>query len=101
MGAYQGNIGEAKSRAAAGDLSVMELISVADSLKAIDIGGVVELYDQFIVHNGEHPLLYAVLFNFGTLLTDLNMLDQAGKAFERAIALNPDFHPAYINLGRV
>jgi predicted O-linked N-acetylglucosamine transferase (SPINDLY family) len=101
MGAYQGNIGEAKSRAVAGDLSVMELIGIADSLKGVDIAGVVDLYDQFIVHNAEHPVLYAVLFNFGTLLTDLNMLEQAAQAFERAVALNPDFFPAYINLGRV
>ncbi len=101
MTIHQGNYSEAFQRAVARDLSILELISVAEQLKPTDIRAVVSLYEQFIAHNADNPMLYAVLFNLGVILTDINEFEQAREVFERAITLFPDFFPAYINLGRV
>ncbi len=98
---YQGNFADVVNRATARDLSVLELINIAEQLKPSDVHAVVGLYDQFIAHNGDNPLIYAVLFNLGVILTDLDQLDRARLLFEHAVALNPDFYPAYINLGRI
>ena len=101
MTVHQGIYSEAFQRAQARDLSVLELISVAEQMKDVDIQAVIGLYDQFIAHNGDHPALYAVLFNLGVILTDTDQFGRAREVFERAIALNAEFYPAYINLGRV
>ncbi len=89
-------------RAVARDLSVADLIQAVDLRKARrDLAGALELYDAWVEHNGEHPLLYAVLFNQSILLTDIGEIGKARAALERAIIAKPDFIPAYINLGRV
>ena len=93
---------ESIARAAARDLSVMELIQSADALRHDgDMAAVLELYDTFVTHNADHPLLYAVLFNMGVTLTDTGDVQRARAALERAIEIKPDFHPAHINLGRL
>ncbi len=101
MTIHQGIYSEAFQRAQARDLSILELINVAEQMKAVDVQAVVGLYDQFIAHNSDNPLLYAVLFNLGVILTDTDHLERAREVLEHAITLNPDFYPAYINLGRV
>ncbi len=89
-------------RAIARDLSVPDLIRTTETLKQSGQAGAVEtLYAAWVQHNPGHPLLYAVLFNQAVTLTDAGDLAQARGCLERAIALNPDFMPAYINLGRV
>jgi predicted O-linked N-acetylglucosamine transferase (SPINDLY family) len=94
--------GDAISRASAGELTVMELIGLAESYKGTgEASALVSLYETFIAHNGSDPLLYAVLFNYGVILGDINELIRGRDVLERAIALNPDFHPPYINLGRI
>ena len=93
---------ESIARAAARDLSVMELIQGAEALRAQgDMPAVIELYDTFVAHNADHPLLYAVLFNMGVTLTDAGDVARARAALERALEIKPDFHPAHINLGRL
>ena len=85
-----------------GDLSVFDLIRTAEALKLSGQKSEVEtLYQTWIEHNQEHPLLYAVLFNYSVVLSDANNLDEAQCSLERAIRLNADFMPAYINLGRI
>ncbi len=101
MTLHQSTYSEAFQRAQARDLSIMELINVAEQMKPVDIDAVIGLYDQFIAHNGDHPFLYAVLFNLGVVLTDSNHVERARDVLEQAIAISPDFYPAYINLGRV
>lgn len=84
------------------DFSVTDLIRTADTMKNNGAKGAVEsLYSTWIQHNPEHPLLYAILFNYSVALTESNQLDEAQKCLERAIAQNPEFMPAYINLGRI
>ena len=84
------------------ELSVPELIRAVELLKQ---GGQVQaasaLYDAWVEHNPNHPLLYAVLFNYAVALSDAEQLEAARQCLERAIELNADFMPAYINLGRI
>lgn len=85
-----------------GNLSVPDLIRTTETLKQSGQGASVEAaYAAWIERNPEAPLLYAVLFNASVVLSDAGKLDQAQECLERAIALNPEFMPAYINLGRV
>ena len=89
-------------RPSAQELSVPDLIRAVEVLKQ---GGqaqaVPTLYASWIEHNESHPLLYAVLFNYAVTLSDAEQLEAARQCLERAIALNADFMPAYINLGRI
>lgn len=89
-------------QAMARSLSVSDLIRMVDTLKQSGQAQSADtLYATWIQHNAEHPLLYAVLFNHSVFLSDAGRLEPAKAHLERAIALKPDFMPAYINLGRV
>jgi predicted O-linked N-acetylglucosamine transferase (SPINDLY family) len=84
------------------NLSVTDLIRTTETLKASGQADAIEsLYATWIQHNSDHPLLYAILFNYSTTLLDAGKLAPARENLERALALNPEFLPAYINLGRV
>lgn len=83
-------------------MSVMELIQAAEQLKQARQGrAAATLYESFIAQNPETPLLYALLFNQGVILTDEGDLEGARQVLERCLEVNPDFHSVYINLGRV
>ncbi|MEI9954167.1 MAG: glycosyl transferase, partial [Pseudomonadota bacterium] len=84
------------------ELSVPDLIRAVELLKQSGQSQAASaLYSSWVEHNPNHPLLYAVLFNHAVTLSDAEELDAARQCLERAIELNPDFMPAYINLGRV
>lgn len=84
------------------DFSVSDLIRTAEALKLNGQSSSVEtLYKTWIEHNQEHPLLYAILFNYSVVLSDANKLTEAQEVLEQALKLNADFMPAYINLGRI
>ena len=84
------------------DVSVSDLIRTTEVLKQGGQSNAAELlYATWIQHNADHPLLYAVLFNYSVILADAGKLVPARECLERAIAANADFMPAYINLGRV
>jgi predicted O-linked N-acetylglucosamine transferase (SPINDLY family) len=92
----------AMSRSVERNLSVAELIQMAEALKqAGETSRIVGLYETWVRHNEDNPLLYAVLFNYGVVLTDEGKLEAARESLERAITINPEFLPAHINLGRV
>jgi predicted O-linked N-acetylglucosamine transferase (SPINDLY family) len=83
-------------------------LSVPDLIRAIEVlkqGGQLQavgtLYAAWVEHNQSNPLLYAVLFNYAVALSDAEQLEAARQCLEQAIALNADFIPAYINLGRI
>lgn len=89
-------------RAEERDLSVMDLIHAAEAAAAA--GGpaaALPLYAVWVAHNADNPLLYAVLFNQCVILSATGRLEEARAGLERAIALNPDFLSAHINLGHV
>jgi predicted O-linked N-acetylglucosamine transferase (SPINDLY family) len=84
------------------NFSVADLIRTAETLKLNGQGQAVEsLYAVWLQHNRDNPLTYAALFNYSVVLSDAGKLEAAKAALESAIASNPDFLPAYINLGRV
>ncbi len=84
------------------NLSVPDLIRTTETLKQSGQANSVEtLYSTWIQHNQDNPLLYAVLFNYSVTLSDSGKLNNARECLERALALNPEFMQAYINLGRV
>ncbi|MFT3830409.1 MAG: hypothetical protein QM691_11970 [Opitutaceae bacterium] len=81
---------------------VTELIRTADTLRQTGRAAAIEpLYATWIARNSTHPLLYAILFNYSVTLSDAGKLDAARTALEHALALNADFLPAHINLGRL
>lgn len=85
-----------------GHLSVTDLIRTTETFKQSGQTASIEAaYAAWVQANPNDPLLYAVLFNYSIALTDTGKLEQAKECLERAIALNADFMPAYINLGRI
>jgi predicted O-linked N-acetylglucosamine transferase (SPINDLY family) len=58
-----------------------------------------ELYKVWIGFNADSPQAFIAHFNCGCLQTQANDLAGATESMKSAIALNPDFQPAYINLG--
>jgi predicted O-linked N-acetylglucosamine transferase (SPINDLY family) len=88
--------------AMAQSLSVTDLIRAAETLKRSGQPNAVEnLYATWVQHNASHPLLSAVLFNYSVVLSDAGKLELAREVLERTLKQNPEFIPAYINLGRV
>ena len=60
-----------------------------------------QLYQLWIDHNRSHPQLYVAYFNCAALASQLRDHAAAAASLSEAISLNPDFVPAYINLGRI
>ena len=84
------------------NFSVTELVRTAETLKASGQSDSVEtLYGSWLRHNVDHPLAYAIYFNYSVILSEVGRLNEAREALEKALALNADFMPAYINLGRI
>jgi predicted O-linked N-acetylglucosamine transferase (SPINDLY family) len=83
-------------------LTIVELFAQAEQLERLqEPQKVVELYKSWIALNPTSPVLHAVYFNYGVVLSRAG--DKAGaiNAFRDGIRLKPDFYPPYINLGRV
>lgn len=81
-------------------LSLVELIGRASALAAAGDGaGATDTYKRWIAANGAHPQRHVALFNCSVLQNQLGDAGGAIEALKQAIALNPDFIPAYINLG--
>src|SRR5688572_32419041 len=89
-------------RAIAREMSVTDLLGSAERIVAAGerlLAG--ELYRAWVQHNTTEPLLYAVYFNFGVVLSDAGDLEGARAAFLESIRINPNFPPPQINLGTV
>jgi predicted O-linked N-acetylglucosamine transferase (SPINDLY family) len=59
-----------------------------------------EIYKTWIAYNADHELLYAAYFNYGVALGEASDRMASINALRECIRLKPDFHPAYVNLGR-
>ncbi len=91
---------DAMKRAVTKGLSAQDLLGTAEKLTAAgEMPLASALYDVWIKHNPKDPLLAAVLFNHGVVLTAIGDVAGARAALEQVIASNPDFMPSYINLG--
>lgn len=60
-----------------------------------------QAYKIWIRFNAEHPQACVALFNRSILQAVLGDNAGAAASLEQAIALNPDFQPAYVNLGGI
>lgn len=82
-----------------GALSFAELLGAADLLTTQDNkAAAVSLYRDWLAQN-ESPLAYAVQFNLGVLLAGMQENAAAEEAYRAALALNPVFAQAHLNLG--
>lgn len=95
-------LAQALRRAGEGALNVLELIQAVEQIRlSAGVGGARLLYETWIAHKADDPLLYAVLFNYSVTLSDAGTFEAAQEALERSLELKPDFLPARINLGRL
>jgi predicted O-linked N-acetylglucosamine transferase (SPINDLY family) len=82
--------------------SIADLFREAEGLDANrNAAAAVELYKRWIAFNPEDPHLAAALFNLAVVAQRNGDSCGAINALREAIRLNPDFHPPYINLGRL
>ncbi len=84
----------------AGQASLQEIIAAAQQLAANSQGDYArQLYQVWLSFNAEHALGFIAHFNHSTLLSQLGDEKAAEAALRAALAQNPDFAPAHINLG--
>ena len=80
--------------------SLSELVQTATGLSAAgDRGAAQAAYEAWIGRNSTDPQLYIAHFNHACLLGEIGRSADAKVALQAALALNPDFLPARINLG--
>ena len=85
-----------------GTLTISGLIESASTLS--EAGQPIlarQLYKTWIALNQQHPQLYVAYFNCSALDSQADDFVAAAESLNNAIAQNPDFVPAYINLGRL
>lgn len=93
---------EAKAKAVARVLSVVDLINVAEQLKSQgDLQQQLELYRTWTESNADNSLLHVAYFNYGVTLSENGLFPEAREAYLKAIQLNQNFYSAYINLASV
>ena len=82
-------------------LSLPELVNEAQRLQSQGRSdAAVALYQQWLV-DGPPGLRHVAWFNLGTLLSPLQRATEAEAAYRAAIALQPDFPHARLNLGHL
>ena len=83
-------------------VTIGELFDHAEKLQASgDAASSAALYKSWIACNASNELLYAAYYNYGVALDKAGDRFGAINATREAIRLKPDFHPPYINLGRL
>lgn len=83
-----------------GSLGLNELIVAAQQLTNAGQPDLArQLYQVWIAMNGDNPLLFIAHFNCSTLLAQAGDHVGAMASLRAALAVNPDFPPAHINLG--
>jgi len=80
--------------------SLLELLARIEKSPSMDRQTVIAAYTAWIDRNSPaSELLHAALFNLGVELGQSGDDDGAIAAYQQALALRPDFHPAALNLG--
>lgn len=88
-----------QSKILAGELDVVGLINAAGQLTAEGSEDlVVTLYKSWLEANPANPVRYAAAFNCGSQLLSNGNLQEARDVLAQAVAANPDFFPARLNL---
>ena len=85
--------------------STPQLLSLAQLIESVNLlmqqgqpKQAAALYTEWIAHDRTILRKYA-LYNLAVLLSDLQENEQSKAAYEQALALDPEFHQARINLG--
>ena len=87
------------AHARSGDMPIGDLLERAQNLHQTGHGEAsAALYESWIA-NTESPLRHVACFNWGTVLGALGRLAEAEQAYRRALAFQPDFLQARLNLG--
>lgn len=85
--------------ARSGGLALADLMGRAEALnRAGHAQDAATLYETWIAHTVS-PFQHVACFNWGTLLGALSRHAEAERAYQRALALSPDFMQARLNLG--
>ena len=91
---------EMLSRLTADGCSLADLITLAGDVASSGQPALADqAYKVWIKFNPAHPQLCVALFNRSVLQAALGDNGGAAASLEQAIAINPDFMPAYVNLG--
>jgi predicted O-linked N-acetylglucosamine transferase (SPINDLY family) len=86
---------------AARTMGLAELMTVAAGLEqAGQLEAAAASYRDWIARSGG-PGTPVACFNLGTLLSKLGREEEAGQAYADAVARQPDFAPAHLNLGHL
>ncbi|MEK8048919.1 tetratricopeptide repeat protein [Ideonella sp. DXS22W] len=81
--------------------TLVELVHEAQRLQSAgDMAAAVQVYRDWI-DTAPQAMVHVACFNLGTLLGAMNRADEAEAAYLRAIALQPDFPHARLNLGHL
>lgn len=92
---------DAVRRAVARQMPVVDLFGTTVTLSSAGQNqATVDLYRIWVAYNGDDPLLYAVLFNYGVALMANRDHVGAINVLRECLRIKPDFGPAHINLGR-
>ena len=86
-------------RAWAGELPFGELIDTATQMEAAGSGPLTAVLYQTWLEHTDSPYSYAVLFNLGVTLSNLNDFGRAEAAYRKALQILPSFVQPYLNLG--
>jgi len=90
----------ALQRVTAGEAALGEVIETAAGLAgAGDSALAQQLYQVWAGFNAQHPQVQVAYFNCAVLQTEAGDIAAAAKSLNAAIAADPNFFPAYINLG--
>ena len=85
----------------AGDLSLADLVSEAQRLQQAGLAdAAVALYQRWIA-DGPPAMRHVACFNLGTLLGGLGRTAEAEAAYRQAVAQQPNFPHARLNLGHL
>jgi len=88
----------AQERARAGQMSLTELLDLANQWQAQrQLDAVIALYQAWCA-NPQAQHRYVVLFNLGTVLSASGRHAQAQEAYEESLRIKPDFVQAKVNL---
>jgi predicted O-linked N-acetylglucosamine transferase (SPINDLY family) len=89
------------TRARSQDMTLAELIRLAESLNGLGLGGEAgDLYRTWLAYHGDNSLRHLAWFNYSVTLRQQGDLAGAINALRSALQISPLFGPAHINLGR-